>query len=139
MKNYKIENNDRIVNWRLNKLGNAFADETLITTVWQNLIGNAYKYTAKTNEAIIEIGKQIEGEFDVFYIKDNGIGFDMEYYDKIFSVFQRLHGEEDFKGVGIGLANVQRIIAMHEGEVWAESEPGKGATFYFKLRRQKNE
>ena len=132
---YKTENDDRIVDWRVNKLGNAFADETLITTVWQNLIGNAYKYTSKEDKAIIEIGKKIEGEFVVFYIKDNGIGFDMEYYDKIFSVFQRLHGEEEFKGVGIGLANVQRIITMHEGEVWAEAAPGKGATFYFKLGR----
>ncbi len=133
------DNENRKIDWSINSLGIGYADHSLITTVWENLIGNAYKYTSKEENAVIEIGKYQEGEDDVFYVKDNGIGFDMEYYDKIFSVFQRLNGEEDFKGVGIGLANVQRIISMHEGEVWAKAVLGEGATFYFKLRRQKND
>ncbi len=134
---YKAEDNDRKIEWITNTIGKAYADQSLITTLWENLIENAYKYTAKEEKAVIEIGKYQENDYDVFYVKDNGIGFDMEYYDKIFSVFQRLHGEEEFKGVGIGLANVQRIISMHEGEVWADSKLGEGATFYFKLRRKK--
>ncbi len=132
---YKSEEKERTIEWIVNNLGDEVADQSLIKTVWENLIGNAYKYTSKEEKAIIEIGKYHEVTGNVFYVKDNGIGFDMEYYDKIFSVFQRLNNEADFKGVGIGLANVKRIISIHEGEVWATAKLGEGATFYFKLRK----
>ncbi len=127
---------DRKITWKIGELGEGFADSSLITLVWQNLISNAIKYTSKEEVAIVEIGKYEEKEYNVYYVKDNGVGFDMKYYDKIFAVFQRLHADSDFQGIGIGLANAQRIILMHEGELWAESEVGKGTEFYFKLRRE---
>jgi len=104
-------------------------DESLIRQVLLNLVSNAVKYSAKTPHPSIQVG------FDKnsYYVKDNGAGFDMAYYDKLFGVFQRLHSEEDFEGTGVGLAIVKRIIEKHEGKVWAESRVEQGATFYFSL------
>ena len=112
-------------------LPNAWGDESLINQVWINLISNALKYSKNKEKAVIEIGGKVDDEKITFYVKDNGVGFDMKYADKLFGVFQRLHKAKDFEGVGIGLANVNRIIVRHGGTCWAESEVGKGATFYF--------
>jgi len=110
----------------------AKGDKTLLRMVFQNLIGNAWKYTGKRAVARIELGRvTIAGE-ETFFITDNGTGFDMAYKDKLFAPFQRLHGS-DYEGAGIGLATVERIILRHDGKIWAESEPDKGATFYFRL------
>jgi len=107
-------------------------DATLLNMVVQNLIGNAWKYSARNQNAVIEMGKTIVAGKELFFVRDNGVGFDMAYHNKLFHVFERLHGEE-FEGTGIGLATVQRIIDRHGGEIWAESAVDKGATFYFTL------
>lgn len=111
----------------------ALGDIQLIIQVWTNLLSNAIKYTSKKEVAHISIGSYQEAGFTVFYIKDNGVGFNMKYVDKLFGVFQRLHKVRDFEGVGIGLANVNRIILRHGGRCWAVGEPDAGATFYFSL------
>ena len=108
-------------------------DENLLRIVLQNLLGNALKYTSKTEQAYISMGKTLCEHGSCFYIKDNGTGFDMKYVDKVFRPFHRLHGEEDYQGNGIGLSTVQRIIHRHGGTIWAESAPDQGATFYFTL------
>jgi PAS domain S-box-containing protein len=110
-----------------------FGDAFLLKQVWVNILSNAVKYSRRSNPPIIEIGSgSSQGEV-IYYIKDNGVGFDMRYADKLFGVFQRLHRQEDYEGTGVGLAIVQRIIHRHGGRVWAESSPGAGATFYFSL------
>ncbi|MFA6403502.1 MAG: response regulator [Salinivirgaceae bacterium] len=108
-------------------------DETLLNQVWVNLISNALKYTRNQQKPAIEIGGETVGNQIVFYVKDNGVGFDMKYYDKLFGVFQRLHKAKDFEGIGIGLANVNRIVSRHGGKCWAESDLGYGAQFYFSI------
>jgi len=108
-------------------------DESLIRQVWINLISNAIKFSKNKPKAIIEIGANEENRFVVYYVKDNGAGFDMRFYDKLFGVFQRLHSQREFEGTGIGLAIVQKVIHRHNGVVWAESKPNEGACFYFSL------
>jgi len=109
-----------------------YADQPMMRLVMQNLIGNAWKYTATTPDPMIEIGvTMLEGE-EVFFVRDNGAGFDMAYADKLFGVFQRLHGPE-YEGSGIGLASVRKIIERHGGRVWGTGTPGEGATFFFTL------
>ncbi|HLO16332.1 MAG TPA: PAS domain S-box protein [Anaerolineales bacterium] len=109
------------------------ADPHLIHIVLENLLSNAWKFTAKQEQAIIEFGQKALGKERTFYIRDNGVGFDMAYSDKLFGVFQRLHSFNEFPGTGVGLATVQRIVSIHGGRIWAESAEGKGATFYFTL------
>lgn len=109
-------------------------DERLLRLVLQNLIGNAWKFTAPREEAVIEVGRRNDGDESVFYVQDNGVGFDMKYVDKLFGAFQRLHRRDEFAGDGIGLATVQRIVARHGGRVWAEATPDVGAAFFFTLR-----
>jgi signal transduction histidine kinase len=111
----------------------AKGDVSLIKQVWANLISNALKYSKNKPKSIIEIGGQEEGERIVYYIKDNGAGFDMQYYDKLFGVFQRLHSQEEFEGTGIGLAIIQKIVNRHSGTVWAESKLNEETCFYFTL------
>ena len=114
-------------------LPDVWGDEMLLRQVWINLISNALKYSRKKESAVIEIGGRTEHGFTEFSIRDNGAGFDMKYADKLFGVFQRLHKARDFEGIGIGLANVKRIVTRHGGKCWAEGEPGIGATFYFSI------
>jgi PAS domain S-box-containing protein len=114
-------------------LPKAYADSSMIFQVWTNLISNAFKYSAKIPQPKIEIGSFEKGDQLVFYVKDNGTGFDMKYAGKLFGVFQRLHSQRDFEGTGVGLSIVKRIVIRHNGAVWAESIPGEGATFYFSL------
>ena len=110
------------------------ADPRLMQVVLENLLGNAWKFTAKREDPCIEVGEAVSAEGErAFFIKDNGAGFDMAHAAKLFHAFQRLHAVTDFEGTGIGLAIVQRIIHRHGGRVWAQAEPGHGATFLFTL------
>jgi light-regulated signal transduction histidine kinase (bacteriophytochrome) len=111
----------------------ASGDRSLLRQVWVNLIGNAVKYSSKTQNSRVEVGARTEGPMTVYWVRDNGAGFDMKFAAKLFGVFQRLHGPEEFPGTGVGLAIVQRIVTRHGGRIWAEAEPGKGACFYFTL------
>jgi len=104
----------------------------MLLVVLQNLIDNAWKYSRPVDTPRIEIGSMLHGKTTVYFVRDNGVGFDMTYQDKLFKVFERLHGD-DFEGTGIGLAGVKRLIERQGGEIWGESEPGKGSTFYFTL------
>lgn len=111
----------------------AEADPTLVRRVLDNLMGNALKYSAKVEHPCIEVGLMPATNPAVFYVKDNGAGFDMHHADKLFGLFQRLHSAKEFPGTGVGLAGVKNIIARHHGRVWAEAQPGQGACFYFTL------
>ncbi|MDH4200008.1 MAG: cache domain-containing protein [Spirochaetia bacterium] len=123
----------RNIIWKINPMPSAKGDINLLQLVMNNLISNAVKFTQKQKEAEIEIGSKEDNNETIYYIKDNGAGFDMNYSNKLFGIFQRLHRQEEFPGTGVGLANVQRIIQRHGGRIWAKSSPGKGATFYFTL------
>ncbi len=125
----------REVQWTLQPLPTVRGDPSMLLLVWRNLLGNALKYSRGRSPARIEVGS-LPGrpQEDVFYVKDNGVGFEMAYADRLFGVFQRLHGTE-FEGTGIGLASVRRIVERHGGRVWAEAAPGRGATFYWAIPR----
>jgi signal transduction histidine kinase len=131
----KNEQADRTIEFHIKHLLPVQADNNAIKQVWFNLISNAIKYSRQKNTAIIEIGSEEKGDEIVYYIKDNGAGFDMRYADKLFGVFQRLHSDEEFEGTGVGLALVQRIIFKHGGKVWGEGKVNEGATFYFTLNK----
>jgi light-regulated signal transduction histidine kinase (bacteriophytochrome) len=124
---------NRNIDFVLHEIPPAIADANTIKQVWINLISNACKYTRKKEKPRIEVGANVEGRSVVYFIKDNGAGFDMKYYNKLFGVFQRLHSEEEFTGTGVGLAIVERVISKHGGMIWAESKLHEGATFYFSL------
>jgi PAS domain S-box-containing protein len=109
------------------------ADPHLMNIVLENLLSNAWKFTSRQEQAVIEFGQMSHVKERTFYIRDNGVGFDMAYADKLFGVFQRLHSISEFPGTGVGLATVHRIISIHGGRIWAESAEGKGTTFYFTL------
>jgi signal transduction histidine kinase len=128
-----FEDYENIPEFKIGNLPNAIGDKSLIKQVWINLISNAVKYSKHKTKTSIEIGAYKKDNLIVYYIKDGGAGFDMQYYDKLFGVFQRLHSQEEFEGTGIGLAIVQKIVHRHNGTVWAESELDKGSCFYFSL------
>src|SRR5690606_2314919 len=128
----KLEPNKNI-ELNLLDLPNVEGDRNMLKQAFFNLISNAFKYTGKKENAIIEIGSYTRGLDEVFYVKDNGAGFDERYYNKLFGVFQRLHSSMEFEGTGVGLAIVQKIAIKHGGEVWAEGKVGKGASFYITL------
>lgn len=111
----------------------AFSDSSLMSIVMVNLLSNAIKYSSKSNTPRIEVNSRIEHEDVIYSVRDNGVGFDMQYVHKLFGVFQRLHTENEFEGTGVGLATAQRIINKHGGRIWAEGEEGNGATFYFSI------
>ena len=124
---------ERAVETKVDKLPSIPGDRSLLRQVFVNLIGNAVKYTRPRAVARIEIGYREEGKEIVYFIRDNGVGFSMEYVHKLFGVFQRLHAHEEFEGTGVGLALVGRIIQRHGGRVWAEGKPDEGAVFHFAL------
>ena len=124
---------NRNVDFKISSLPEVSGDYNLLRMVWINLLDNAIKYTRNKREAIIQIDYKIEKKEFIFCISDNGVGFDMQYADKLFGVFQRLHAVDEFEGNGIGLSNVRRIISRHGGRTWAEAEVDKGAAFYFSL------
>jgi PAS domain S-box-containing protein len=128
----QIDQSQRVIDFTVDNLPPAQGDSNLLRVVFENLLRNAVKFTAVRSVAVIEVGWENQNEEVVYWVKDNGVGFNMEYANTLFQAFQRLH--KDYEGTGIGLATVQRIIHRHGGRVWAYAEPDKGATFYFTLR-----
>jgi len=126
----------RTISWRIQDLPVVKVDYSLMRQAWSNLLSNSIKFTRPKKDATIEVGYEVKKKEHVFYVKDNGVGFDPKYVGKLFEVFQRLHSSEEFEGTGIGLALVKRIIQRHKGKVWAEGEVGKGATLYFTIPRR---
>jgi PAS domain S-box-containing protein len=131
--NVQAESADREIEWRVDSFPEMVCDPGLLNIVFTNLLSNAVKYTRPRQKAVIEVGYRISDGQLVIYVRDNGVGFNMKYADKLFGVFQRLHSSEDFEGAGVGLATVQRIVRKHKGRVWAESSVNGGATFFFTL------
>jgi PAS domain S-box-containing protein len=128
-----IAREERAIDLRIGEMPTSAGDPALLKQVWINLVSNALKYTRKRDPAIVKIGCTREQKEDVFFVRDNGTGFDMRFAGKLFGVFQRLHRTEDYEGTGVGLAIVQRVIHRHGGRVWAEAAVDRGATFYFTL------
>jgi light-regulated signal transduction histidine kinase (bacteriophytochrome) len=124
---------ERLVAVRIDALPQPMADASLLRQVFVNLLSNSYKFTRATGQPVIEVGCAIEGEERVYFVRDNGTGFDMALAKRLFGAFERLHSAEQFEGTGVGLSIVQRIVQRHGGRIWAEGEPGHGATFFFTL------
>lgn len=128
------EQGPRQIQWVVQPLPKVHGDAAMLRQVWVNLISNAIKYTRQKDQARIEIGCELSSDQEqIFFVRDNGAGFDMKYATRLFGLFQRLHNRDQFEGTGLGLANVRRIINRHSGRTWAEGEPGEGATLYFSL------
>lgn len=124
---------ERTTTVQIKDLPSIRGDKSMLQQLFFNLISNAYKYSGKKENPIVEIGSYKKEEEQVYYVKDNGAGFDQRYYDKLFGVFQRLHSSNEFEGTGVGLAIVQKIVLKHNGKVWAEGKVGEGACFYVSL------
>ncbi len=133
LKDLQEEIKDRDIDWKVGELPEVFCDGAMLRLVFVNLISNAVKFTRRRSKAVIEIRCIPEHDEFIFLVRDNGVGFDPKYKDKLFGVFQRLHHQDEFEGTGIGLANVRRLIHRHGGRTWAEGELENGATFYFSL------
>jgi PAS domain S-box-containing protein len=127
------EAKERNIEWWVEPLPELNCDARLLKLIFANLLSNAVKFTRKQENAVIEVGSRVTDGQPTIFVRDNGVGFDMQYADKLFGVFQRLHPQEDFEGTGIGLATVQRIVRRHGGEIWAESKVNSGTTFFFTL------
>jgi light-regulated signal transduction histidine kinase (bacteriophytochrome) len=112
---------------------NTKGDRRLLRIVMDSLLDNAWKYTGQNTDATVECGCKLDNAHCIYFVKDNGIGFDMQYSEKLFGAFQRLHEIDEFPGTGIGLATIKRIVDRHGGKIWAEGKPGEGAVFYFSL------
>lgn len=136
LEDLKSYRNDRQIDVRFGDLPPCIGDPALLKQVWVNLLSNALKYTRNRAAAVVDIGSRNENGRDVYFVSDNGTGFDMQYAHKLFGVFQRLHRDDEFEGTGVGLAIVQRIVARHGGRVWTKAEPDRGATFFFTLGSQ---
>ena len=124
---------NRRIDWQRHAIPDTMGDPQLLKQVWVNLLANAVKYTRPRDPARIEIGAEEADDEIIYYVKDNGVGFNMQYADRLFGVFQRLHAEQEFEGTGVGLANVRRIVQRHGGRTWAEGVEGRGATVYFSM------
>jgi PAS domain S-box-containing protein len=134
---FQLEDQKRAIEWRVAPLPAVYGDRAMLKMVLTNLVDNALKFTTGREQTVIEIGHFTDdGQEDVFYVRDNGVGFDMQYREKLFGLFHRLHREDEFKGTGLGLAIIQRIIQRHGGRVWAEGVVDQGATLYFSLLRK---
>ncbi|MFP4548328.1 MAG: transporter substrate-binding domain-containing protein [Fidelibacterota bacterium] len=133
----KSDIKDRSIKWHIDDLPAVWGDPSLIKIVWSNLIGNAVKYTSNSSRAIIEVHYSETNKEYIFEVKDNGVGFDMKYAHKLFGVFERLHSESEFKGTGIGLATVRKIILRHGGRTWAKSQLNIGSSFFFSIPKKK--
>ncbi len=129
---------ERRVNVSITPGVEAVADPRLLRVAMENLLGNAWKYTSRTDAACIEFGVEEQGGKTVYFVRDNGAGFDMAYAGQLFLPFHRLHKSTEFPGIGIGLATVERIILRHGGRIWAQGAAGEGATFYFTLGQEGN-
>jgi light-regulated signal transduction histidine kinase (bacteriophytochrome) len=127
---------ERQIQITVGELPQCVGDRMLLKQVWINLLSNAFKYSRKREHAVLEIGCVTEQGERIYFVRDNGSGFDMRYASKLFGVFQRLHSSEDYEGTGVGLAIAQRIVQRHGGKIWAESTVDCGATFYFTLERE---
>jgi len=132
-KDLSTETDKNKIKFHLQNIPETYGDFSLLQQVWINLIVNAIKYTSKNPNPEIEVGYRTENTENIYFVKDNGVGFDMAYVKKLFGVFQRLHTNQEFEGTGMGLANVHRIITRMNGRVWAEGKVNEGATFYFAL------
>ena len=126
----------RDIVWNIGELSEAYGDPVMLRLVFDNLISNALKYSRRCTQAHVQIGSTAGPEEVVCFVRDNGVGFEMEYAHNLFRIFQRLHRADEFEGTGVGLAIVRRIIERHGGRVWAEGAVDKGATFYFSLPNQ---
>jgi len=133
IKELKQQDPHRTISFDIKKLHNIKGDKNMMKQVFINLLSNAVKYTSKIPRACIEIGSSNSNGFCTYYVKDNGAGFDMRYYDKLFGVFQRLHSSNEFEGTGVGLAIIQKIISKHNGKVWAQGKVDEGACFYISM------
>ena len=133
--NLEEEARGRAVEWRVGRLSPVECDRGLMLQVFLNLLSNALKFTRQQEKAVIEVGEILDDGKPMFFVRDNGVGFDQQYADKLFQVFQRLHREDEFEGTGVGLAIVYRILQKHGGSIRAESTPRKGAAFFFTVRR----
>ena len=133
LEDLRQSNQGRQIEFLVEKVDTCLADPMLLKQVLVNLLTNAVKFTGKQSVAQITVGSHTTDDQRVYYVKDNGVGFDMQYRDKLFGVFQRLHRAEDYEGTGVGLAIVKRIVMRHGGSIWAEGKLGEGATFYFTL------
>jgi PAS domain S-box-containing protein len=127
------ETSGRQMEWRIGELSKWHCDAALVKTVFANLLSNAVKFTRDRSPAVIEVGQILADSKPVLFVRDNGVGFDMKYADKLFGMFQRLHTDQEFPGTGVGLATVRRIVQKHGGQVWAKASVDEGATFYFTL------
>src|SRR5262249_29856688 len=124
---------NRSIEIQVRDLPDGLGDEALLKQVLVNLLSNAFKFTRHREQASIEIGGQAEGPENIYFVRDNGDGFDMQHAGRLFQPFQRLHSKDEFEGTGVGLSLVHRIVRLHGGRIWAEAEAGKGAAFFFTL------